>query len=103
MVAFMSLAWPTAEFAGMAIEGMVKLGSRKELAAIENLEERIKKYEEMVAKAYERTRAVNALRGYGVDDVIDPAETRSWIARGLKRLPPVPPRTEKKHPYIDTW
>jgi len=103
MVAFMSLAWPTAEFAGMAIEGGVKLGSRKEFAAIENLEERIKKYEEMVAKAYERTRAVNALRGYGVDDVIDPAETRSWIARGLKRLPPVPPRTEKKRPYIDTW
>jgi len=103
MVAFMSLAWPTAEFAGMAIEGQVKLGYRKELAAIENLEERISKYEEMVAKAYERTRAVNALRGYGVDDVIDPADTRSWIAGGLKRLPPVPPRTGKKRPYIDTW
>jgi len=103
MVPFMSLAWPTAEFAGMSIEGMVKLGSRKELAAIENLEERIKKYDDMVAKAYERTRAVNALKGFGVDDVIDPAETRSWIARGLKRLPPVLSRTEKKHPYIDTW
>ena len=103
MVPFMTVAWPTAEFAGMSIEGMVKLGSRKELAAIEDLEERVKKYDEMVAEAYERTRAVNALKGFGVDDVIDPAETRSWIARGLKRLPPVPPRTEKKHPYVDTW
>ena len=26
-----------------------------------------------------------------------------WIAQGLKRVPPVPPRTGKKYPYIDTW
>jgi len=35
--------------------------------------------------------------------VIDPAETLRWIANGLKRSPPVPPRTEKKYPYIDPW
>ena len=28
-------------------------------------------------------------------DVIDPAETRSWIAESLKRVPPKPHRTEK--------
>ena len=36
LVGFFSVAWPTAEFAGMNIEGAVKLGYRKELAAIEN-------------------------------------------------------------------
>ena len=41
--------------------------------------------------------------GGGLDDVIDPADTRSWIAQGLKRLPPVPHREGKKHAYIDTW
>ena len=35
--------------------------------------------------------------------MIDPAETRTWIANGLKRLPPTPERREKKRPYIDTW
>ncbi len=56
-----------------------------------------------MAEAYETARAVNACSGGGIDDVIDPAETRTWIANSLRRLPPVPPRTGKKHPYIDTW
>ena len=46
---------------------------------------------------------INAAAGGGIDDVIDPAETRSWVAESLKRVPPKPPRTEKKYPYIDTW
>ena len=56
-----------------------------------------------MARAYESGKAVNAGTGGGLDDVIDPAETRTWIARALKRVPPAPPRTEKKYPYIDTW
>jgi hypothetical protein len=36
LVGFFTVAWPTAEFAGMNIEGAVKLGYRKELAAIED-------------------------------------------------------------------
>ena len=55
------------------------------------------------AIAYDNAKAVNAVAGGGIDDVIDPADTRSWIANGLKRLPPVPPRTSKKYPYIDPW
>jgi len=102
-VGFFSVAWPTAEFAGMAIEGRVKLGYRKELAAIEDPQERLAEYTRRVDEAYERAKAVNAAAGYGLDDVIDPADTRSWISMGLRSIPPVPPRTAKKHPYIDTW
>ncbi len=36
MVPFFTIAWPTAEFAGMNIEGSVKLGYRDDLAAIED-------------------------------------------------------------------
>ncbi len=103
MVPFFTVAWPTAEFAGMNIEGGVKLGYRKELAAIEDPEERLKTYESMVAQSYERAMAVNAASNYGIDDVIDPADSRSWIVSGMRSLPPTPPRTEKKRPYIDTW
>ncbi|MBI4766209.1 MAG: ATP-grasp domain-containing protein [Deltaproteobacteria bacterium] len=102
-VGFFSIAWPTAEFAGMAIEGRVKLGYRKELQAIEDPEERLKEYTCRVEEFYRRAKAVNASAGYGLDDVIDPADTRSWIVMGLRSLPPVPPRTRKKYPYIDTW
>ncbi len=103
LVGFFTVAWPTAEFAGMNIEGSVKLGYRKELAAMEDPEERRVEYERRVAASYESAKAINAGVGGGLDDVIDPADTRSWIASSLKRLPPRAPRTEKKYPYIDTW
>lgn len=103
LVGFMTVAWPTAEFAGMNIEGSVKLGYRNELAAIEDPEERKQEFEARVARAYDAAKAVNAGVGGGLDDVIDPAETRTWITNSMRRLPPTPQRTEKKYPYIDTW
>jgi len=99
----LTVAWPTAEFAAMNIEGSVKLGFRNELMAIDDPEERNRVFNDKVEEQYERAKAVNAAVGGGLDDVIDPAETRSWIVEGLKRLPPLPPRTDKKHAYIDTW
>jgi acetyl/propionyl-CoA carboxylase alpha subunit/acetyl-CoA carboxylase carboxyltransferase component len=103
LVGFFSVAWPTAEFAGMNIEGAVKLGYRKELMAIEDPEARRLEFERRTAIAYDAAKAVNAVAGGGIDDVIDPADTRSWLANGLRRLPPVPVRTGKKYPYIDPW
>ncbi len=103
LASFMTVAWPTAEFAGMNIEGAVKLGFRPVLAAMEDPEERLAEFTRRVDAAYETARAVNAGSGGGIDDVIDPADTRRWIANSLKRLPPVPPREGKKYPYIDTW
>ena len=103
MIPFFTVAWPTAEFAGMNIEGSVKLGYRDDLAAIEDPAERLEKYETMVAERYEAAKAINSAVYFGIDDVIDPADSRGWIARGLKSLPPVPVREKKKRPYIDTW
>jgi acetyl/propionyl-CoA carboxylase alpha subunit/acetyl-CoA carboxylase carboxyltransferase component len=103
LVGFFTVAWPTAEFAGMNIEGAVKLGYRKELSAIEDPEARRLEFERMTGIAYDSAKAVNASAGGGIDDVIDPAETRSWIASSLKLVPPMPVRTAKKYPYIDTW
>jgi len=87
----------------MNIEGAVKLGYRKELAAIDDPEARRAEFDRRVAQAYDTAKAVNASQGGGLDDVIDPADTRDWIAQSLRRLPPVPERTGKKHPFIDPW
>jgi len=103
LVGFFSVAWPTAEFAGMNIEGAVKLGYRKELMAIEDPQKRLEEFQSRTTQAYDTAKAVNAVMGGGIDDVIDPATTRTWIVNGLKRLPPMPVRTGKKYPYIDTW
>jgi acetyl/propionyl-CoA carboxylase alpha subunit/acetyl-CoA carboxylase carboxyltransferase component len=98
-----SIAWPTGEFGGMGLEGSVKLGYRDELAAIEDPEERARVYEEMVARAYDRGKALNNATHFGVDDTIDPADSRLWVASALHSWRSHPPREGKKRPAIDAW
>ncbi|HXH21536.1 MAG TPA: carboxyl transferase domain-containing protein [Dehalococcoidia bacterium] len=98
-----TVAWPTGEFGGMGLEGSVKLGYRRELEAIEDPAERMREYERRVAAAYERGKAVNNATSFGIDDAIDPAETRFWVASLLRSLRPPPPREGKKRPAIDAW
>jgi acetyl/propionyl-CoA carboxylase alpha subunit/acetyl-CoA carboxylase carboxyltransferase component len=101
--AMFCVSWPTGEFGGMGLEGSVKLGYRNELAAIEDPVARKAKFDEMVAAAYAHGKAMARGAYPALDDVIDPADTRRWIIGGLKALPPVPPRTEKKLRWIDSW
>ena len=100
---FFDISWPTGEFAGMGLEGSVKLGRRAELAAIEDISKRKARYEELVDAAYAWSRALNAATVSEVDDVIDPAETRNWLIMGLDSAPPIIPREGKKHSWVDTW
>lgn len=101
--AFFAISWPTGEFAGMGLEGQIKLGRRNELAAIEDIPTRKARYEELVADAYAWSRALNAGTVFEVDDVIDPADTRQWVAMGLESSPTPIPRAGKKHRWVDTW
>lgn len=100
---FFTVAWPTAEFGGMGLEGSVKLGYRNELAAIEDPAKRRQFYEEMVARAYERGKALNQASLFEVDDAIDPAETRGWLTALLSAIRPPVARDGKKRPNIDAW
>ncbi|GIW17157.1 MAG: pyruvate carboxylase [Tepidiforma sp.] len=100
---FFTVAWPTAEFGGMGLEGSVKLGYRNELAAIDDPEKRRQFYEEMVARAYARGKALNQASLFEVDDAIDPAETRAWLTALLASIRPPAPRAGKKRPNIDSW
>jgi acetyl-CoA carboxylase carboxyltransferase component len=78
-----TISWPTGEFGGMGLEGAVKLGFRKELEAIPDAAARQKMFEQMVALAYERGRAINMAEHFEIDAVIDPAETRRWILTAI--------------------
>ena len=98
-----TVAWPTGEFGGMGLEGAVKLGFRKELAAEPDTERRRELYEQMVARMYEHGRALNMASHFEIDEVIDPAESRRWILRALRAAPPPAQRDGKKRPCIDTW
>jgi acetyl-CoA carboxylase carboxyltransferase component len=99
-----TVGWPTSEFGAMGLEGAVRLGMRRELEAIEDPGERERVFAEMVATAYERGRGLN-MAAYGeIDDVIDPADSRRWIATLFdERAPAWWERPGKKRPNIDAW
>ncbi|MEC4720873.1 carboxyl transferase domain-containing protein [Noviherbaspirillum sp. CPCC 100848] len=100
---FFTVAWPSGEFGAMGLEGAVRLGYRKELEAIADLDERKAMFDRMVAQSYEQGKAINMASFLEIDDVIDPRESRRWLLRGLRSCPPAPARTGKKRSFIDTW
>ena len=79
----LTVAWPAAHLGPMGLEGAVRLALRKELEAIEDEAEREQRVRDLTAAATENARAINAATLFELDDVIDPAQTRSLIASTL--------------------
>jgi acetyl-CoA carboxylase carboxyltransferase component len=92
------VAWPTAEFGGMGLEGAVNIIYRKELEAIEDAAARAAFHLEKTDGLKRANTALSAAGRFDIDDVIDPADTRRVLAQTLARLAPPPPRTARKHP-----
>ncbi|MEH3047069.1 acetyl-CoA carboxylase family protein [Sphingomonas adhaesiva] len=93
-----TVSWPTGEFGGMGLEGAVRLGYRKELEAIDDRDAREARYRELVAHSYDRGKAISIARVLEIDAVIDPAETRAWLTRGLSASP-----ARRSARFIDSW
>ncbi len=92
-------AWPSAEIAVMGAEGAVNLLYRKEIAAAEDPDalcaEKMAEYREKFSTPYK------AAASGMVDDVIEPADTRAYIALSLEFLKSKREvRPEKKHGLI---
>ena len=100
---FFAVSWPTGEFGGMGLEGQVKLGFRNELELIDDPQARLTRYNELVERAYERGKALNYGVSWGVDDVIDPMDSRHWISSALRSVPAPERRQQKKRRNIDAW
>ena len=95
-------AWPSGEFGGMGLEGAVRLGYRRELDQITDPEQRSARYLELVAQLYEKGKALSAAAAFEIDDVIDPAETRTRLSRALGAVKDSG-RFERQHRYVDSW
>ena len=101
--AAMMLAWPTAEFGPMGLEGAVRLGYRKELEAETDPVARQALFETRLARMYQQGTALTVAEVLEIEAVIDPQETRSWLVRGMKACP-VPAVGGKRRPrFIDVW
>lgn len=94
-------SWPTGEFGGMGLEGAVRLGFRKELDAEKDPKAKQQLFETLLNKFYDDGKAVKYASATEIDAVIDPAETRRWIANARNAAPaPARPATRG---FIDTW
>lgn len=76
------VAWPSAEFGAMGLEGAVRLGFRKELEALDETA-REALFARLLAQAYEKGKALNMASMLEIDSVIDPASTRTWLGAQL--------------------
>lgn len=95
-----TVAWPTGEFGAMGLEGAVRLGYRKELAAAAEGAERDALFKTLVAQQYANGEAIHMAQTLEIDAVIDPAETRTWLVRGLASAGR---SAQTASPYVDTW
>ena len=92
----------------MGLEGAVKLGFRKELEAAaagpdgERTREAL--YQQLVARQYENGSAINMATTLEIDAVIDPADTRGWLVRGLDGTAPGRSRSGGDGArFVDVW
>ena len=95
-----TVAWPTGEFGAMGLEGAVRLGFRKELQAAPEGAERDALFNRLVAQQYANGEAINMAQTLEIDAVIDPADTRAWLMRGLESAQGAGAAMK---PFVDTW
>jgi acetyl-CoA carboxylase carboxyltransferase component len=99
---FFTASWPSGEFGAMGIEGAIKHAFRKELEAMADKAERDATIKTLAAQAYEMGKAINTASYMEIDAVIDPAETRRWIMRGLGSVPEATGK-DRGRMFIDPW
>jgi acetyl-CoA carboxylase carboxyltransferase component len=80
----LTIAWPGAHLGPMGLEGAVRLGMARELAALPE-DQREAAVAQHTATFRRDAKALNAARLFEIDDVIDPTETRALVAATFRR------------------
>ncbi len=85
-------AWPTAEICAMSVEGSVDVAYRRDYEAAEDPGAR---RQEIIDIFKSQLGAQRSAEGFGVDEVIDPRQTRQYLINVFDRCAP---RRPNKHP-----
>ena len=101
----MTMAWPTGEFGPMGLEGAVRLGYSKEIAAAggEGTEAGDALFNKLLNAMIENGKALNAAMFHEIDAVIDPMNTRATLLRALKSMPVGKKGRRGKRGFVPTW
>jgi len=99
----LTVAWPSGELGAMGVEGAVRLALRGELEAIADDAQREQRVKELVAAVRAQSTALNVATYFELDDVIDPAETRTRIVATLRAMPPPQADAGRRRTMVDAW
>ena len=78
------LAWPSAEICAMSVEGAVDVAYRKQ---IDGTDDPAQARDGLIARFRTQLGPLRAAEAHGVDDIIDPCDTRPALIRALARCP----------------
>ena len=81
----LAVAWPTAEICAMSVEGAVDVAYRRQ---VKDSPDPAARRAELIARFRSQLGALSAAEHFGIDDVIDPRETRTVIVATLERCQP---------------
>jgi acetyl-CoA carboxylase carboxyltransferase component len=80
------VAWPSGEWGSLPLDGGIEVGHSAELKAAEAKGQKAERYKELEE---EYTRLMNPVRtanAFGVEEIIDPAETRELVCEWVKHV-----------------
>ena len=86
------VAWPTAEICAMSVEGAVDVAYRQDYEAADDPAAR---RQQLIDTFKSQLGALRAAEHFGIDTVIDPTKTRSFL---IETLAACPPRRRSTHP-----
>lgn len=90
----LAVAWPQAQISAMSIEGAIDVQYRHEYNAAPDPAAR---RQEIIDDFLSRADALRAADGFGIDDVIDPADTRAVLCHAVAIAPRRrPPRNDRR-------
>ncbi len=69
----------------MSVEGAIDVAFRRDY---ERAPDPVARRQELIDETRARIGAAQAAEGFGIDDVIDPRDTRQTLAKALSTLPP---------------
>jgi acetyl-CoA carboxylase carboxyltransferase component len=81
----LAVAWPTAEICAMSVPGAVDVAFRRE---VESADDPDKRRQELIDEFAARTGPLAAAEGFGIDDLVDPRDTRAVLVQALDRTAP---------------
>ena len=97
-----TVAWPSGEFGAMGLEGAVRLGYKKELAAANEGVERDALFAQYLDAMIEQGKALEAAAFLEIDAVIDPVDTRVSVVKALSQIEIKSWRNGRRRSFVDT-